>query len=350
MTVYMILQGGPLDGEKQIVESLPTDPGSQMLFSIPNWQTFAPDGTTVVDLGLEEVYTYLQPGPPPVPANGDTWDTSWIFKFAGEVYVPTPPPITPPVVPPEVAGNQVAMFVNGNLTVVYSTSPGAQFVAESLLDVQGTVTPFQSAQVTMQAVSVLQGLGYSIFGCYLLAYSGLSVAATTQIGVSMSARAGMMGAVGQNLLDPQAASVEDGTITGWTDLYRNAVLSNVTTVAAAGTHSLALTTVANGAIGTATTAPYRIPVVAGRPYNISGQFRAATIGRSCTLTYHWFDASGATIGTFNTVSVTDNSTGWVTVSGQGITPMAGAVSMDIGPFISGCVAGEVHYVDNFAVQ
>jgi len=193
MTVLMILQDGPLDGESQIVEVLPTDPGSVMVFNIPNWQTFAPDGTTVVDLGLQVIYSFVRQGRPPNPGDPDfdTWDTSWVFEFAGEEYVPPPPPITPPVVPGNLVNGQVAMFINGNLAVVFSTLPGAQFVAESLMDVQGAVTPFQTAQVIMQAVSVLQAIGYSTFGIGLGANSGLIVTATTQIGVGMSARTSM---------------------------------------------------------------------------------------------------------------------------------------------------------------
>jgi hypothetical protein len=191
MTVMMMLQGGPLDGERQIVETLPTAPGSQMLFSLPHYQTFAADGTTVTDLGLEVIYSFLQAGPPPVPANGDTWDSSWVYQFVVEVYVTPPAPITPPVIPPVVGGNQVAMFVTGGLTVVASTLPGVRYVAESHMDVEGTVTPFQWAQVSMQAVTVLQAIGYSVFGLYMGAYTSLTVAAITQIGVGMGATSGM---------------------------------------------------------------------------------------------------------------------------------------------------------------
>lgn len=182
MTVMMLLQGGPLDGERQIVEALPTDPGSLMVFNIPNWQTFAPDGTTVVDLGLEAIYSYLQPGPPPVPANGDTWDSAWVYQFAEEIYVAPPAPISPPVVPGNLVNGQVFLALNANLAVAATTIPGAQFLAETHLDVDGTVTPFESAQVTMSAVTVLQAAGYSTFGFGMNATSGMTVAATTQMG------------------------------------------------------------------------------------------------------------------------------------------------------------------------
>jgi hypothetical protein len=86
VTMLMILQGGPLDGEHQIVESLPNAPGSTMFFSIPTYQFFD-QGGNVVDRGLEVTYSYLSPGPP--PDDYDTWNASYIFNFVGEeVYIP----------------------------------------------------------------------------------------------------------------------------------------------------------------------------------------------------------------------------------------------------------------------
>jgi hypothetical protein len=151
-----------------------------------------------------------------------------------------------------------------------------------------------------------------------------------------------------NLLDPQASSLEDGTTTGWTNGYINVSISNTTAQAAVGSHSLMMTAVTNGDIATVLTPPYRVSVAAG-PYDIAGQFRAATTGRLCTMFYNWYNASGTNLGSGNVPLVTSNNTGWTTVGTTVVAP-ATAVAMDIAPYIEGCTAGEVHYVDHFTIH
>ena len=179
MTVLMLLQGGPLDGEMQIVQVLPTDPGSTLVFNIPNFQTFDPntEDEVVIGLGLMTSYSLIEQGPDPDPDVGDTWDTSWIFGFTGQAYIPTPPDL--PVPPnPDITGNQVAMFSFSNLGVFGTRISGAQFVAESAMDVQGATTPVEAGHVSMQAVTVLQAVGGSSFGFGMHATSGMVVTAS----------------------------------------------------------------------------------------------------------------------------------------------------------------------------
>jgi hypothetical protein len=160
MPVLMVLQDGPLDGEEQVVQMVPTAPGSQLFFNIPNFQTFdltQPDSEVVVGLGLQAIYAFVGQGPDPDP-DVDIWDTSWIFEFAGEAYVPTPPPLGPPTNPP-VNVAQVWMTAESTLvpdTLPITTSPVVALVAESGMDVEGTWTPFQSGVVVMEADSVMQ--------------------------------------------------------------------------------------------------------------------------------------------------------------------------------------------------
>jgi hypothetical protein len=161
MTKQMILQGGPLDGEKQVTLDLNTNPGYNMQFSLSNFQNFHPDGVTVASQGLTAVYTFLGPGPAPNPGSPDfdTWDSSWIYQFTGTMTIPPPGPITPPTIPPQPTP---AMFMNVNsgLTVDVSsydpTSPGVQMVDWSHLHVEGTWTSFDYATVAMSGETVFQ--------------------------------------------------------------------------------------------------------------------------------------------------------------------------------------------------
>jgi len=136
MTAKIILQGGPLDGEQQIVLDLNTTPGYQMLFSLPHYQVFASDAQTVNALGLQVIYAYVGPGPG--PGGGDTWTKSGIYQYvAGTSTAPAPPPITPGVPPQQ--GPAIWMGVNGTLTVnANDPSPGVQLFGEGDMTVDGT--------------------------------------------------------------------------------------------------------------------------------------------------------------------------------------------------------------------
>jgi hypothetical protein len=159
MTVLMRLQGGPLDGEQQIVEMLPTTPGAQLFFNIPNYQTFDPSAPTetVIGVGLQAYYSLVGPGAG--PGTGDTWTSSWIFSFTGEAYVPTPPPLYPsggPPTPPPL----VWIMMSATTTLVpdslpITTSSAVVLVGESAIDVEALVTSFQYGVVAMTGESVL---------------------------------------------------------------------------------------------------------------------------------------------------------------------------------------------------
>jgi hypothetical protein len=90
-SVMMILTGGPLDGEAELVEMVPTAPGSKMFFSLPFFQFFDADGNYLYS-GLEATYDLVGPGPDPNPGEGEYWDASWIFTFEGGSYQPPYPP------------------------------------------------------------------------------------------------------------------------------------------------------------------------------------------------------------------------------------------------------------------
>jgi hypothetical protein len=103
MTVQLFYQDGPLDGEVQLVANLPTasDPGSLLAVSLPTYQTFAEDGTTVIDLGLQADYLLVGQTAVDTDENwgADMPDSAWIYSFAGEVWVPRPPFVPEPPLP-----------------------------------------------------------------------------------------------------------------------------------------------------------------------------------------------------------------------------------------------------------
>ena len=153
MTVKMILQGGPLDGEQQIVENLNTTPGYQMQFVMPNHQIFGTAGSGVQALGLTVIYAYSGPGPG--PGAGDTWTTSSIYQYViGTSSAPPPAAITPG--PPPQQGPAVWMGVSGNLTVnANDPSPGVHEVGESAMWVDGTQTSVGYATIGLTAETTL---------------------------------------------------------------------------------------------------------------------------------------------------------------------------------------------------
>lgn len=156
MAVKMILQGGPLDGEEQLVLDLNTTPGYQMQFDIPNYQTFDESGDNVTGLGLVAVYAYLEPGPG--PGSSDTWTSSSIYEFVQEYFVPQPPPLYPPgegppliPLPPVVfMGALSSMTVNAN-----DPSAGVQLVGEGDMTVVGIGTSVDYATVALSAETSL---------------------------------------------------------------------------------------------------------------------------------------------------------------------------------------------------
>lgn len=156
--VLMMLEGGPLDGEIQVVEMLPTNVGDELFFNVPHFQTFdpnQPDAEVLVGQGLQAIYALSGQGP--APGAGDRWNTSWVFDFTGEVYIPTPPFLpTPPAVDVQLA--QVWMTATTTLvpdTIPVSTDPIVTMTAESVIEVDAEVTPVAAGTVAMTGETVM---------------------------------------------------------------------------------------------------------------------------------------------------------------------------------------------------
>jgi Concanavalin A-like lectin/glucanases superfamily len=157
--VLMMLEGGPLDDELQVVENLPTYPGATLRFNLTNFQTFDPSASTetVTGLGLQATYVFVGPGPDPgdpsVPDNaGDNWTASYIFEFTGESYVPTPPGGLVPGPMPPVDMGQILLSATTTLvpdTLPITSEPVVLLVGQSGLTIDATTTRVQSGVVAM---------------------------------------------------------------------------------------------------------------------------------------------------------------------------------------------------------
>lgn len=150
--VLMILEGGPLDGEEQMVEMVPTTIGAQLRFNMPNFQTFDPttDTEVVTGLGLQAIYALVARGRDPGPA--DNWDSSWIFTFTGEAFVPVPDPLPQPGPSQPVAMAQVWMSATTTLvpdTLPITSDPVVNLDGESTMSIDAVVTPVQNGLIVM---------------------------------------------------------------------------------------------------------------------------------------------------------------------------------------------------------
>lgn len=110
--------------------------------------------------------------------------------------------------------------------------------------------------------------------------------------------------------------------------------------------SMTRTTSTGTAAGHTLPGAFGIPAVVGEPYEASALFRAATAGRTCSVTIRFYDsASGLLSATVVQTNAVDNTTGWVEASASVAAAPANTVYVEIEASVAGCGVGEVHYVD-----
>jgi hypothetical protein len=143
-----------------------------------------------------------------------------------------------------------------------------------------------------------------------------------------------------NLLLAAGASFETGTgswVTG-----ANTTIGQSTVWAADGTHSLSLTATASGS---ATATNQYFPFVsAGESMSAMTLFHAGTTGRNCTIGIQWFDIHHTLLSTTTGSTVVDSTSGGIQATATGVAP-AGTNSAGLIVTVAGCVASEVHYID-----
>jgi hypothetical protein len=327
-TEYMILQGGPLDGEHQIIAGV-VDVGETMTFNLDTFQHFAADGVTVLQQGLIATYQVTGPGPAPVPP-GDTWTVSWYLGFVSAVYTtPVPPNVvvpTPPQLSPSVwMGAGTFMGISGD------PSPGVALEGDTSLTVDGVDTAWDFGSIVMTGETVLTVIEVD--------WSTYQVALTASAGMNINAAEG----VPINILSAQDSSFESAGTGDWA-ANTNCTIANSTAQAQQGTHSLAITSVAAGAMF----ALMNTPVQGGFTYQASAYFRPATTARTVAISMEWFDAFNNNLGISQT-TYSEVAGNWVWAISVGTAPPT-ATSVSLLLYVSGTgAAGETHYADNISL-
>ena len=152
-----------------------------------------------------------------------------------------------------------------------------------------------------------------------------------------------LGQATSNLLSPEDASFEGGTVGGWGSWTANASAANSTAQALDGTHSLKFTTTGAGWYSNSST----VPVTAGQTYTGVVSVRAATVGRPLIAWIRWNNSVGGFVGESDGLTGTsDVTTGWTQFTVTGTAP-AGAVVGGVGIWDNSSASGvgEVHYLD-----
>lgn len=143
-----------------------------------------------------------------------------------------------------------------------------------------------------------------------------------------------------NLLSAADASLEVGIGTWVANV--NCAVSQSTTQALDGTHSLRLSSTAAGDMSAKNTA---MAVSPSAQYTAVASFRADAIPRSCRVKIQWLTAAMAAISTSVGTSVADTTTGWTQVVVTATSPSNAAFAYIIPEVVSAAGATELHYVD-----
>lgn len=143
-----------------------------------------------------------------------------------------------------------------------------------------------------------------------------------------------------NLLPAADASLEVGLGT-WV-ANANCSVTQSTTQALDGTHSLRLSSTAAGDMSAKNTA---IAVSPSTQYTALTSFRAGASARSCRVTIQWLTAAMAAISTSVGTSVADTTTGWTQVFVTATSPSNAAFAYIVPEVVSTGGASELHYAD-----
>lgn len=155
-----------------------------------------------------------------------------------------------------------------------------------------------------------------------------------------------------NLLSDENASFEGGTLGNWTALA-NCTVTNSTTFAADGTHSMRMSSTAGGDMTAicAIDANKQPQVTPGQTYTVVEQFRTGVSARSVNAGARWLDNAGVQIGAdVYGSNVTDSSANFNTQAVFTAVAPAGAYQLRPLAKVQATGAGaELHYVDKVQV-
>jgi hypothetical protein len=158
-----------------------------------------------------------------------------------------------------------------------------------------------------------------------------------------------------NLLSANTSSMETSAA-GWPRVY-NCTVARSTAQAAVGSASLIMTgTMVDTGFGIMLAGTpdgiSGVPIIGGRSYEATGQFRAGSTGRLVRCNVYAFDENGIKVGASTSVlNATDNSTDWVTKTDVRLDAPINAhfatVEVRAGyPGTNVPAVGEVHYADD----
>jgi hypothetical protein len=163
--------------------------------------------------------------------------------------------------------------------------------------------------------------------------------------------------IGPSVLAPSLAygdaSTFETSIGGWWDSL-NAALSHTSAQAHSGTNSLTVVSSTTGNMDAASTASATITTTGwaaapGDNWFGSVWVRAAATARTVAAAFQFFDASGASLGTFYGASFTDSASGWTQVTVNTTAPANAAYARMHIVWYS-AVASETHYADDVIVR
>lgn len=190
----------------------------------------------------------------------------------------------------------------------------------------------------------------------LRAYSGVGSIASTTNGAIFKV-AGILGDArapasirfsrGVNLITAVEASMDGVNLGTWAQVASTCFVTQSTTQALDGTHSMRLQSNASGAMIARPST--RFPVTGSLTYTLAASFRTAVTARACNTVVIWVDAAGNNIGNMQGATVNDTTSGWTRAFVTGPAPAA-AVACIIGVQVGAGVLNELHYVDEVSLN
>lgn len=137
-----------------------------------------------------------------------------------------------------------------------------------------------------------------------------------------------------------------GSTTSSTDFAKSGTRSYklIRDVDAGGANTIYINNAGHPSLGVAT-----IACSPGDYHAISAEFRAATVGRTCTAVALWYDAAGTSLTNQSGTGVTNTTTGWTRSVGVVGPAPANAAFLQIRAQVQSVAEGEAHYVDEIMV-
>lgn len=171
-------------------------------------------------------------------------------------------------------------------------------------------------------------------------------------GVVLDSQAGVQLSVAStdNILTANQASFELGTTAGWS-AGSGSTIAVSTSQGVDGTDSMTVTRTSTTGIANAfISSSARATVAVGKQYTGLASFKAATTGRSCTVSLLWFDSTGTQIGSATGGSaITDTTGGWTQATVIGTAP-TGATTVELDVSVGAVPQNEIHFVDRTGIM